>query len=145
MEVFLGWIVFSGVAAWIASSKGRSGVGVFLLSLALSPLVGIIVALVMKSKREQLQEQYQEVPSPETHVRCPDCKELVRKDATVCKHCRAKLVPQAEECRDETPTQTDTWTQPCPKCRTPLKAWAKKCEQCGYLYSPETDKGTASS
>ena len=33
-------------------------------------------------------------PSPETHIRCPDCRELVRKDATVCKHCRCRLVPQ---------------------------------------------------
>lgn len=34
------------------------------------------------------------VVSPETHVRCPDCRELVRKDARVCKHCHVKLVPQ---------------------------------------------------
>ena len=33
--------------------------------------------------------------SPETHIRCPDCKELVRKDARVCKHCKASLIPQA--------------------------------------------------
>ncbi len=32
-------------------------------------------------------------PTPETHVRCPDCRELVMKDAKVCKHCQAKLVP----------------------------------------------------
>lgn len=34
------------------------------------------------------------VVTPDTHVRCPDCRELVRKDANVCKHCRAKLIPQ---------------------------------------------------
>ena len=34
------------------------------------------------------------IVSPDTHVRCPDCKELVRKEARVCKHCRAALVPQ---------------------------------------------------
>lgn len=32
--------------------------------------------------------------TPETHVRCPDCRELVRTDARVCKHCRGALVPQ---------------------------------------------------
>lgn len=32
--------------------------------------------------------------SPDTHVRCPDCKELVLKEARVCKHCGCKLVPQ---------------------------------------------------
>lgn len=35
-----------------------------------------------------------DVPSPDTHVRCPDCRELVRADAVKCKHCGAKLVPQ---------------------------------------------------
>ena len=33
-------------------------------------------------------------PTPETHVKCPDCKELVRKEARVCKHCGCKLIPQ---------------------------------------------------
>jgi hypothetical protein len=34
-------------------------------------------------------------PSAATHVRCPDCRELVRMDARKCKHCGADLVPQA--------------------------------------------------
>lgn len=29
-----------------------------------------------------------------THVKCPDCKELVLKDARKCKHCGCTLVPQ---------------------------------------------------
>lgn len=29
-----------------------------------------------------------------THVRCPDCRELVLKRATVCKHCGCRLIPQ---------------------------------------------------
>lgn len=33
-------------------------------------------------------------PSPDTHVKCPDCRELVLKDARICKHCGCKLVPQ---------------------------------------------------
>jgi uncharacterized OB-fold protein len=33
-------------------------------------------------------------PSAETHVKCPDCAELVRKEAKVCKHCGCRLVPQ---------------------------------------------------
>ena len=32
-------------------------------------------------------------PTPETHVKCPDCRELVLKDARVCKHCHCKLIP----------------------------------------------------
>ena len=35
-----------------------------------------------------------EQPTPDTHVHCPDCRELVRKDAKICKHCRCQLTPQ---------------------------------------------------
>jgi DNA-directed RNA polymerase subunit RPC12/RpoP len=33
-------------------------------------------------------------PTPETHVKCPDCRELVLRDARVCKHCGCKLISQ---------------------------------------------------
>lgn len=34
------------------------------------------------------------IATPATHVRCPDCRELVRKDARKCKHCGTALIPQ---------------------------------------------------
>jgi len=34
-------------------------------------------------------------PSPRTHCRCPDCRELVLLEARVCKHCGCTLIPQA--------------------------------------------------
>ena len=33
-------------------------------------------------------------PSPDTHVKCPDCAELVKREAKICKHCGCKLIPQ---------------------------------------------------
>lgn len=43
-----------------------------------------------------LMAQHQDaLQTPETHVRCPHCKELVLKEARVCKHCACKLIPQA--------------------------------------------------
>ena len=30
-------------------------------------------------------------PNPNTHVKCPDCAELILKEAKVCKHCGCKL------------------------------------------------------
>jgi hypothetical protein len=33
-------------------------------------------------------------PTPETHIKCPDCRELILRDARVCKHCGCKLIPQ---------------------------------------------------
>lgn len=35
-----------------------------------------------------------ERPRRDTHVRCPDCRELIRKEAQVCKHCGCRLIPQ---------------------------------------------------
>lgn len=32
--------------------------------------------------------------SPDTHVKCPDCAELVRREARKCKHCGCALIPQ---------------------------------------------------
>jgi len=33
-------------------------------------------------------------PNPDTHVKCPDCRELVLKEARKCKHCGCNLIPQ---------------------------------------------------
>ena len=33
--------------------------------------------------------------TPDTHVKCPDCRELVFKDARKCKHCGTALAPLA--------------------------------------------------
>jgi len=33
-------------------------------------------------------------PTPETHVRCPDCRKLVQKEAHLCEYCGCKLIPQ---------------------------------------------------
>ena len=48
-----------------------------------------LIYIAMKSKKRD-----PNAPTPWSHVRCPDCKELVLKEATVCKHCGCKLVPQ---------------------------------------------------
>ncbi len=90
MEIAFWWFVFAALAAWIASSKGRSGIGIFFLSVILSPLIGIIVALVL----QRVVPPDPNAPTPETHIKCPDCAELIKSEAKVCKHCGCKLVPQ---------------------------------------------------
>jgi hypothetical protein len=32
-------------------------------------------------------------PRSDTHVKCPECKKLVRSAATLCRHCNCKLIP----------------------------------------------------
>lgn len=96
MEFLFGWIFLSILVGVWASKKGRSGFGYFLLSLFISPLLsGFIVALLSPEGVAALpRDELGNTISPETHVRCPDCRELVRKDARKCKHCGIALVPQ---------------------------------------------------
>lgn len=46
-------------------------------------IIGLVVDYFVKDK-----------PNEETHVKCPDCRELVLKDARKCKHCGCNLIPQ---------------------------------------------------
>ena len=96
MEIFIGWMIFAIVVGVAASSRGRSGFGWFLLSLILSPLVGIILVLVLPKKGDAAMatDEIGGRISESTHVRCPDCRELVRRDARKCKHCGTGLIPQ---------------------------------------------------
>lgn len=99
MELFFGWVIFSMVVGFIASSKGRSAFGFFLLAIFLSPIIaGIIVLAVQNNSPAAVAARETATAtavSPRTHTKCPDCAELVLKEAKVCKHCGCRLVPQA--------------------------------------------------
>jgi hypothetical protein len=87
MEIVMIWLLFGFVAMIIAGSKERNGCGWFLLGCLFGPFA--LVVLALPSLKKDPNE-----PSPDTHVRCPDCQELVLKEAKVCKHCKCKLIPQ---------------------------------------------------
>lgn len=87
MEFFLFYMMFAIAAGIFASSRGRSGFGWFFISLLISPLLGFIFLLVLQNMKEKNM-----MPNEDTHIKCPDCRELVLKDARVCKHCKSKLV-----------------------------------------------------
>jgi hypothetical protein len=91
VEIAILWFACAVLSAVVASSKGRNSVGWFILGLLFSFLALIAVGLMPSLKRDPL------APTPETHVRCPDCREFVFVDAVKCKHCGAKLVPQTPE------------------------------------------------
>lgn len=89
MEVVFFWFFFSVLVGVWASGRGRSGFGYFVLSMLLSPLLGFLIVAVAGNLKEKANE-----PNPDTHVRCPDCRELVLRDARKCKHCGTALIPQ---------------------------------------------------
>ena len=74
-----------------------------LLSLAAPGMAGgvvagvllVIVGLLMRiAGKPAAAAPATAAPNPQTHVRCPDCAEFVLREARVCKHCGATLVPQ---------------------------------------------------
>lgn len=82
--LLIGWIVMALGAAGIAASKGRSGLGYFLLAL-LFPLIGLLIAIGVASK---IPVQVAQPSEPKRKMRkCPACAELVLFDAKKCKHC----------------------------------------------------------
>lgn len=97
MEYIGIWILFGLVASVIASSKGRSGCGWFLLGILLGPF-SLMVAAMPSLKIANNNE-----PDPKTHFICPDCAEFVRKEARICKHCRCKFIPEGQDIAKENP------------------------------------------
>jgi hypothetical protein len=90
MEILLLWFGAALVTGIVASSKGRSGILWFILGCPFGLFALLLVALMPAVQRRD-----PNAPSPNTHVRCPDCRELVYHDARKCKHCGITLVPQS--------------------------------------------------
>jgi hypothetical protein len=93
MVVFI-WIALSVVVGIAGSARGRSGFGWFLIALIFSPLIGLIAVLVLPNLKIEQKAKADFDQLLKTHVKCPDCAELVKAEASVCKHCGCKLIPQ---------------------------------------------------
>ena len=90
VEVVFFWLALSVAVGFYASSRGRSGVLWFFVGVVLTPLLAFVFCAVFDNKANPMPKP----PSSDTHVKCPDCAELVLAQARVCKHCGCKLVPQ---------------------------------------------------
>jgi hypothetical protein len=93
MEIVVGWIAFSIVAGVIAGAKNRSAFGCFLLSLLLSPLIGIILAAAMPRIETAPSVEAVDAPSGAGRVPCPMCSELIMPTAKVCRFCGHPIPP----------------------------------------------------
>ncbi len=93
--IFVMWLVFAGVVGWVASERDRSPVTWGLLSLLLSPLIGLIALIAAgdgdsggsenqspqamardaQSKRTCKRDGEKEFPSDTAH--CPHCGDVI--------------------------------------------------------------------
>lgn len=53
MEIVIGWVILAVLVGVFADSRGRSGVGFALLSVLLSPLLGLVIVLVIPDLNKQ--------------------------------------------------------------------------------------------
>jgi len=90
MTIMFFWVLFSMAVAVFAANRGRSGLGWFLLSLLISPLLGLLFVAVSKDLSKsaapgQLDDGLR--------IKCTACAEWVLPDAKLCKHCGSALTP----------------------------------------------------
>ena len=96
MELLFFWVAFSVLVAVIANSRRRNWFGWLLLSLLLTPLLGLIAVLALPSRAASARpyDAAREVPSapPVYHGQaatkiCRSCAEVINARSTYCHRC----------------------------------------------------------
>ena len=109
MELIIFWLITSVLAGGIASNKGRSFMGFFLLALLLSPLVGIIAALIAAPINAGVNTIDENGMITEASRTCPYCAEDIKSAAIVCKHCGRDLPSEVEKPTEEVKQKEDIY------------------------------------
>lgn len=77
------WLAFAILTSIVAASKGRSGFGWLLLSLAFGFFALLAVALMPGSQKE--------AATPQGERDCPFCAERIKVAAVKCRHCGSEI------------------------------------------------------
>lgn len=84
MEIAIIYVCLCVVAGAIAGKKGLSGWGYFFASLLITPIIGILCAVVQSPDNKQIEKN---ILRSGDHKKCPFCAEVVKAEALICKHC----------------------------------------------------------
>jgi hypothetical protein len=93
MEYLIIWLAIAGACAYFASQKGRSALGWFVIGFLLS-FIALIILWVLPSvgfDDAKSQEIARKFGVSSLYRKCPECAELVQREAAKCKHCQAAL------------------------------------------------------
>ena len=106
VELLFAWmffaILFAVFSAAIAVSRGRSGVGWFLLG-GIFGVFGPLVAALPRIERDADSDRRTVRPSErdDNEWKCPHCAEMVKGEAIKCRFCHSALVPIAPVKKEE--------------------------------------------
>lgn len=134
--VGLFWLVLAvAMAAFagnVAHGKGRSGFGWFLFGLVLWP-VALLAILLLGPRPEVLERR---ALRRGTAKKCPRCAEIVRAEASVCRHCGHDFRPAPPPPRPEAvaPASSGPQWRSCPSCKGRVGLYEPNCMACGRSF-----------
>ena len=118
------WIICGIFSAIIASSKGRNGFGLLVLGLIFGIFALLAVGFMPSTMKQKdtTAKLWQSLPSDER--KCPFCAEMIKPEASVCKHCGRDVQPERG-------------VKVCPHCGADVSEYplATACHSCHRFFN----------